>query len=389
MAPPGDREKVAIESLVNDLLASAGQQDAAELAERVLALPPVEALAVVDALGRSRQEAAAPILVVLAERATAKEVRKEARRALHRLRAVGLAVPRPAARSASGWAPGAERKAELVEAWATAPDGVGSRALWMVAERPLGGVYAVAMVVNDMVGIKACSLDETTRKRYQQRLEEYRASLGLTSTTLPVDYARQLIGEALALNEESGFAVPAEVRQYERVVAEPHRPFEQALIYAEIRPQEVSMRPDYVEASPSLLEEPELEGWLFDYDTVRRHAGELRQARESRVILTEELKAERERQIIANAIRDAVTPSLQRGLRRRLEETAYVFLRTGRRHQATLAVAAARRLDEGALTMHPFLHALMRRSLELAIQAEGGQLPAELLRRDPYASVAR
>lgn len=380
---------MAIETLVTGLLAGASQHDASERAQRILELPPAEALAVLDALGRSRQEAAAPILLAVAASAGPKEVRKEARRALHRLRAAGLAVPRPSPGPAVVATPTVERKAELVEAWATAPDGVGSRALWLVAERPLGGVYAAAMVLNDLVGIKACSLEATTRKRYQQRLEEYRASLKLTSTTLPVEYARQLIGEALELNRESGFAVPAEARQYERVVAEPHRPFEQALIYAEIRPLEVSMRPDYLEASPSLLQEPELEGWLFDYEAVKRYAGELRQAQESRIILTDELKAERERQIIASAIRDVMTPPLQRGLRRRLEETAYIFLRTGRRHQATLAVAAARRLEEGAITIHPFLHALMRRSLELAIQAEAGQLPIELLRRNPYEPVSQ
>lgn len=380
---------MAIETLVTDLLAGASQHDASERAQRILELPPAEAVAVLDALGRSRQEAAAPILLAVAASAGPKEVRKEARRALHRLRAAGLAVPRPSPGPAVVAAPTVERKAELVEAWATAPDGVGSRALWLVAERPLGGVYAVAMVLNDIVGVKGCSLEATTRKRYQQRLEEYRASLKLTSTTLPVEYARQLIGEALELNRESGFAVPAEARQYERVVAEPHRPFEQALIYTEIRPLEVSMRPDYLEASPSLLQEPELEGWLFDYEAVKRYAGELRQAQESRIILTDELKAERERQIIASAIRDVMTPPLQRGLRRRLEETAYIFLRTGRRHQATLTVAAARRLEEGAITIHPFLHALMRRSLELAIQAEAGQLPIELLRRNPYEPVSQ
>jgi hypothetical protein len=79
-----------------------------------------------------------------------------------------------------------------------------------------------------------------------------------------------------------------------------------------------------------------------------------------------------------------VTPPLQRGLRRRLEEMGYFFLRTDRARQAHLAVAAARRIEEGALTLHPLLQVMMGKSLELASEAETARVPIELLRRSPY-----
>ena len=79
-----------------------------------------------------------------------------------------------------------------------------------------------------------------------------------------------------------------------------------------------------------------------------------------------------------------VTPSLQHALRRRLEETAHDFLKTGRELQARRALAAAQRLSEGALTLHPLLRAVMQKSLELATEVETAKVPVELVRRSPY-----
>ena len=366
------------------LTAAAAGQGAAGLAERIVAAPPPEALAAVAALGHSREAAAAPILVAIAEGAGAapKELRKEARRELHRLRAQGLDVPRPSPPPPPS--PTAARPAEAAEAWATAPDGIGSRALWLVAERPLGGVYAIGTVLNDVVGMKACTIEDTTRKRFNQRLAAIRADAEVTWVELPPSYAGQLIGEALELNQESGFAVPQEYQVHRPAIADLVRPFERALVYDEISPAEATLNPELLEQSPALLDEEELKGWFFGFDEVRSFALDLLQARQSQIVLSEELRAEREERIIANAIREAVTPPLQRALRRRLEETAHVFLKTGRELQARRALAAAQRLSEGALTLHPLLRAVMQKSLELATEVETAKVPVELVRRSPY-----
>ena len=372
-------------TLAEDLLTAAAEgQDAATLAERLVALEQDEAYAALDALGHSRNAAAAPILSAVAEGGgnASKELRKAARRELHRLRAVGIEVPR-AARSPTV-SPFAERPAELVEAWATASDGVGSRVLWLTAERATGGVYGVGLVLNDIVGMKGCSVDETTRRRFAARFEDWRRETKLTVVRLPLDYPPQLIGEALELNRESRFTVPREWLGHRRSLASLVRPFERAIIYDEIPSAEVALRPDLLDASPALLEEEELKGWFFGFDEVRSFALDLLKARQSQIVLTEDLQARRLQGIVANAIREVVTPPIQRGLTRRLEEVAYVFLHTDRGRQARLAVAAARRLGEGAITLNPLLTAMMQRSLELAAEAETAKMPMQHLRRSAY-----
>lgn len=373
------------EALAAELLAA--EEEPAALVERLKEAEPGTALAVISALGRSRQPRAVGILLAVAESEAAlpSRLRKEARRELHRLRALGLDVPPPRPQPAAEASPA--RLARAVEAWVSPSDGVGSRGLWLAAERPLGGIYAVGLILNDIVGMKACTVDETTRRRFRERLERLRSSNPLPLVSLPPDYARQLIGEALELNGESGFTVPREFQVYQRAIEDPAPPFERALVYQEIPATEVALNPELLEESPALLEEPELKSWFFGFDEVRGHALNLLQARQSQIVLSEQLKAEREQRILADALRDVVTPAVQRGLRRRLEETAYVFLRTERPHQARLALAAAQRLAEGATSLHPLLQAMMRTSLELASEVETAQVPLELVRRSAYDPV--
>ena len=382
-----DRTPTTGDALADEVLrAVAAGHAPGSLAERLAAAAPLEALAAVGVLGRSRQAAVAPVLVARAEGVGgSKELRKEARRGIHRLRALGLDVAVPLTSSQPQVLTG--RQVELAEAWACAPDGVGSRALWLAAERPFGGIYAVAMVLNDVVGMKACSVEETTRKRFNQRFVSWREESGLSWVELPTDYARQLIGEALELNRESGVTIPTGFQQYERAIGSPARPFERAIIYEEISAAEVTLNPELLEQSPALLDEDELKGWFFGFDEVRSYALDLLQARQSQIVLSEELKAEREQRIIGSAIRDLVTPPMQRSLRRRLEEIAYLFLKTDRQAQARLAVAAAQRLAEGAVSLHPLLAAMMAKSLEIAAEVETAKVPVDLVRRSPYDPV--
>ena len=69
----------------------------------------------------------------------------------------------------------------------------------------------------------------------------------------------------------------------------------------------------------------------------------------------------------------AETPVVRRGLRRRLEETGYIFLQTDRLAPARLAAAAARGLDETsgvAAERHPLMRVLIAAGLARLIGGE-------------------
>ncbi|HZR99126.1 MAG TPA: hypothetical protein VFE37_10490 [Chloroflexota bacterium] len=357
------------------LLARAAEQAAAPVAD-----------VAVSELGALADPAAATALARLDESVPDKERRKAARRALFRLRSQGV-QPLPEAPSARA-APATvlQPRATLYRAVASQIDGLGSRGLSLYADRPLGGAYLFSVLLNDLAGMKDFFVRDSTRKRLAAREEEMREQGG-TWVELPIPYAQWLIQEALALNAESGFPVPLEYRQWQDVIGAPPQPYERPLAYEEVSRFEVKMRPELLEHSPELFEEPEVEHWLLGYRDVQKYAAELRRAAESRLVLTPESDEQRAERVLAQAIREVFTAPLRRALQRRLEETAYIFLRTERPQAAKLAIAAAVEIadsDPVLLPRHPFVRALMQRSIQLAIQADRAGLDPAEFDRSPY-----
>ena len=170
----------------------------------------------------------------------------------------------------------------------------------------------------------------------------------------------------MALNAESGFAVPLEYRHWQDVIGTPSEPYERPLAYAEVSRFEVKMRPDLLEHSTDLFEEEEIEYWVLGYRDVQKYAVELRRAATSRLVLTPESDEQRAERVLTQAIREVFTAPQRRGLQRRLEETAYIFLRTERPQAAKLAIAAAVEIadsDPVLLPRNPFVRLLMQRSI--------------------------
>jgi hypothetical protein len=91
-------------------------------------------------------------------------------------------------------------------------------------------------------------------------------------------------------------------------------------------------------------------------------------------------------QLLAEAAQQALTLVVRHALRRRLEETGYIFVATERLPAARLAVASARALDEGSSSSvpperHPLLRLLLASGLARLAGAEsvGGRRAGEVL----------
>jgi hypothetical protein len=361
------------------LLARVAEQSTASLAD-----------AAVVELGALADPGAATALARLAETVPDKDRRKLARRSLFRLRSQGVQPAAGEVLARSAVATVLQPRATLYRAIASQIDGAGSRALSLYADRPLGGAYLFSVLLNDVAGMKDFFVRDSTRKKLAAREEEMREQAG-EWVELPIPYAQWLIQEGLSLNAESGLAVPHEYQHWKDVIGAPPEPYERPLAYEEVSRFEIKMRPELLEHSPELFEEEEIEHWLLGYPDVQKYAAELRRAAESRLVLTPESDEQRADRVLNQAIRDVFTAPMRRGLQRRLEETAYIFLRTERPQQAKLAIAAAVEIadsDPVMLPRHPFVHVLMQRSIQLAIQAERAGIDPTQLDRSPYEADA-
>jgi hypothetical protein len=370
--------------------------DTSDLAAELLAAPPdqrADLLRASDsgaleqailALGHRREAAAAETLALIDATVADRGLRKTARRELHRLRSMGIEAP-VAARSASE-APAAEsrpRTLAVTEAWGTETDPNGSRALWLVAERPLGGIWFSAMLVNDQRGLQDLSLVDTTRKRFQREFDQSRAGAGVW-VSLPGEYALRLVREALDLSRELGGGPSPRYQAFRDVFGEAPGPPERALVYDTISPVEINFNPGWLEESPRLLGEPELGGWYVPVPSeLRARALEAARAPMTGLLVPGHTPEQQALSVIADAGAGSLTPVVRRGLRRRLEETGYIFLQTDRLPQARLAAAAARALDDGGVPVerHPLVRLLIGAGLGrlLGNESVGGRPAAQIL----------
>jgi len=346
---------------------------AGDPAERSALLRSADATALADTiqtLGHHRETAAAEVLAQVEDVVEDRAARKAARRELHRLRSIGIEPPRPAVPAAPPVTAPERRTFAITEAWGTDIDPTGARALWLVADRPLGGIWFAALLVNDQRGLQEMNLVDTTRKRFLRDFEEARRTGAWIM--LPGEYSLRLVREAVDLSRELGNGLPTRYQAFRDVFGEAEAP-ERGLVYETISPVEINFNPGWLDESPRLLGEQELGGWYVPVPAdLRTRALEAARAPTAGLLVPGHTPEQQALQVVADAAHQALTPVVRRGFRRRLEETALIFLQTDRLPLARLAAAAARAMDEGGVPpeRHPLLRLLLAAGLARLISGE-------------------
>jgi hypothetical protein len=353
-----------------------GAVSAGDLA--LLAGMPDEALdAALRAFAAEHGAAALPVLGALASPAAERALRRTAKRALYRLAQRGVTPP------AAGARPVVERRAEhATRAWLSGVDGSGSRAAWIVFEGGYGGATLCSLIVNDTVGIMEVAGGDITKRRLERELAALRASQKLPWVETDPARAVGIVAEALALHRALGTSPPGALARWRRVfdaAAGPGPPAPPAGAGTLL-----------AERSTELFELPEMAGWFLDPETVHSDALDLLQARQSRLVVSDQVKGEREDAIVTRVVERELPEAARARWARRLTEMAFIFGATDRAEQARLAeAAAAGLLDAGqAVGGLPFARMLARRALELAGEVAVGRISAAEVSRKPAAGGA-
>lgn len=345
---------------------------------RTLTAAPQAAL---DAALRDFEKAhgAAALSVVerLAAAPAARAVRKVARRSLYRLRQLGVA-PAPV----RGARPVVERRAEgASRAWISGVDGSGSRAVWVLFEGGVGSATLCSLIVNDVEGILEIAGGDVTKKRLERELRVLRASQKLPWIETEPARAVALVHAALARHRERGTAPPSGFERWRRL-------FERERPAAATAPP-AAPDPALAARATELLQLPELAGWFLDPAAAHADALEILQSRESRLVVSEQVKAEREAEIAARVAARELGPEARARWADRLCEMAYVFDATARPELARIALAAAAALPDADPARDPFLSALARRGIEYAGEVATGRVRADEVSRAPQRRAGR
>ena len=351
--------------------------DPARLDPAPLTALAAEAPAAVDdtlrAFADAHGAAALPVLEALTSERTARTVRRAARVALYRLAQRGVQPPpRPAPK------PVVERRPErAARAWLSGVDGSGSRAVWLLFEGAWAGQSLCSLIVNDQAGVMDAAGGEITKKRLESELAGLRASQKLPWVEVEPARALAVVGEAVALHRDRGTTPPAAFGRWERLFT-PGEPAPLPALVADAA---------LVERAAELLELPEMAGWFLDPEAVQSDALELLQARESQLVVSEQIKAEREAAIVSRVVERELGPEARRRWARRLVDMAFIFHATDRPEQAALAEAAAAALDDETREAlpQPFARALAQRGIDVAAEVALGRLSAADVSRKPGA----
>lgn len=362
---------------------AAGARAALEAAlDGEITMPDLHGLAddvldgVVARFAEDHAAAALPVLARLAGPGADRAVRRAAKRALYRLAQRGIVPAPPAAPR-----PVVERPRErATRAWLSGVDGSGSRAIWIVFEGAYGGLRLCSLILNDTLGIAEVAGGDITRKRLDRELAALRESQKLPWVDTDPVRAVGLVAEALALHAANATSPPAGFAPW-------RTPFASAPS-AEWPSLPAEPDPSLLDRSQALLERPELAGWFLDPESVQGDAVELLQTRESRLVLSDQLKAEREEAIVDRVIEREIGDAGRRLWARRLAEMALVLDGAGQPEPAALAGAVAAALVAGRPEPRrlAFVRALASRALEIAGEVTLGRLSAADVSRKPRAS---
>jgi len=323
--------------------------------------------------------AAGPLLRTIADHAEAKALRRTARRQIYRLAQAGIAVP--AAAPAHPAAPVVRRQAErAVRAWLSGIDGTGSRAVWILFEGGLGGQLSLcSLILNDEAGIMEAAGGAITKKRLETELRRLRDSQKLPWVETDPAEACARVEDALDLHARHGTAPVAEFSRWRRLfAAEPETRSAAA-------PPVAVADPALVERSAELTELPEMSGWFVDPGSLQADAVALLQARESRLVVSEQVKAERETAIVDAVIDRSFAGEARHRWARRLGEMAEIFRVTGRTDAAQLAENTAAALADAQREARriPFVRVLATRGLEMGSEVVLGRVKLAEVSRAP------
>jgi len=307
--------------------------------EEVATLPG----ALAAALCRAAAEAGrADVLAALAGHAS-RDVAKEAKRGLHLMKVRGAAVPElprpppPAARPPPPEAP--------PQAYASAPDGRGERAVWMGRAVAGKGIELAQAVISDEKGLVELQVAMLGRKEYRTftaGLVERGASMAVVE--IPAAQAHALVAQARAATERAGGKAPEGADLWLSRLGPAEAPPDPAEGFAPLPAEEER---EALAASAKLHDLALLRGWLADEAHLRGVAAKLDEVAVSSLYVDERQRAEQAKRIIADATESWLDPARRAQLARRLQVVARHLDQIGEPAHARAAAAAARALASG------------------------------------------
>jgi len=330
---------------------------------------PSLTIPLIEALARIPRSSTAQLLTQMISVVEDKAVAKSIKRALYKLRQRGVTWEDKPSRDKPILRPPKHAEAQ---GYLGAIDSMGSRIILAAKPQPLRGFLTVFSIVNDLEGIQEFSVREFSKKGLAEFVESSLSSEDFPVVSAPGAYCMQLLKEASSVTSEASKPLPAgyhdAVDEFRNIPWEGPYP----IIYQFINEEEVKDQAYLLKESVKLHEIMPFSTWFITKTEVQEYATSIKNAEDSRIVLTADQKDVRINEIYMKALHDIFPEHKRLVWKKRLEEMAYILLQTGKDKEARLAFCAALDLQKpfSSIEPNPFIWNLLLKSIYVLIGGE-------------------
>jgi len=313
-------------------------------------------------LAWSEESDTAETVLALAPAPLSRPARKALRRALHRLRSRGVAVPEPAASATVAKLPPLDEAID--EARLTPIDPHGVRLAYLASDRAGGGVRLFEVAFDETRGVLELEVFEAGRARARRFLRDTEQRESWPAVAAPPASVRALIARAAA-QQRPDRSPPRGLVEWRSRLCEvaPGTATPGALAREALAP-EGSADPEAVAAAVGWVRGGTIGPWPPPLERLKGVIERLDGIAKGVVIVSGAARAEQ----VDDALRDALAEVYDEAERERvvrlLEETAYVWWRLGREDDARRALGAA----SGFASLPPAENPIARAMLEILLR---------------------
>jgi len=355
-----------IDQMVREIEIAQGQnvplEELLKVTSSYLEKEPHLAIFLIEALARIPTPQTAQLLTEIIATTEDKAVIKSTKRALYKLRQRGvtweettpkerpvLTAPKPA----------------QIQGHLGAIDAAGSRIIVIAKPQARRGLLVLFSIVNDLKGMEKFSLNEFSKKRFDEFVNTTLSSVDFPIVAAPGAYCFHLLKEASTLMRSTSKALPQGYHEAEREFGANTWNDPLPIIYQFIREDEVKDRGDLLRESSTLHEVMPFSTWFLPREALQTYVASLGEAQESKIVLTREQKDARINGIYMTALQELFPENERLLWRRRLEEMAYVLYKGGREREARAALSAAIDLQKPLRSVdpNPFIWNLLLKSI--------------------------
>ena len=365
------REKV--DNIVHEIETAQSQKvTPEEVIKRVsscLEQEPALTIPLIEALSRVPNPETAQLLTGMMANIKEKWAIKSIKRTLYKLRQKGVRWEEKSPKDESILRP---PKPAEPEGYLGAIDSTGSRIIVIARSRPARGLLVVFSIVNDLEGIQEFNLQEFSKKGFDEFMKSSLSSEDFPIVVAPATYCIHLLKEASSLSRRLSKPLPQGYHDAENEFKDTTWDDPAPIIYQYIKEDDVRDQAHLLKESATLHKITPFSTWVLDEQEIQDYVSNIKEAQESRIVLTPDQKNARVNSVFRSALEELFPEEKRLLWKRRLEEMAYILLKTDKEKEARATMSAAIDLKNpfSPIDPNPFIWNLVLKSIYSLLESD-------------------